>query len=110
MLKEHEASIVQKDKEMFHKQAQPILASSINLQQKPTNQRLDRISKGINELKDSLGFTQNEYDDKLNNKGKKLQKLEEEINIMTPELQTKKPLQAVEIDTKLVDFIPSIKI
>ena len=77
MLKEH-VSIVQKNQEMFHKQEQSI-------------QRLDNLSKDINE---SLEFSQNEYDDKFKNMGDKTQKLEQKINLMKEELhgiQTTKP-------------------
>ena len=48
ILKEHEASIVQKNQEMFHKQEQSILAL-ISGNNSLTNQRLDNISKDINE-------------------------------------------------------------
>ena len=53
MLKEHEASIVQKNQEMFHKQEQSILAL-ISGNNSLTNQRLDNLSKDINDLKESL--------------------------------------------------------
>ena len=48
MLKEHDASIFQKNQEMFHKQEQSILAL-ISGNNSLTNQRLDNISKDINE-------------------------------------------------------------
>ena len=72
MLKEHEASIVQKNQEMFHKQEQSILAL-ISGNNSLTNQRLDNLSKDINDLKESLEFSQNEYDDKFKNMGDKIQ-------------------------------------
>ena len=50
MLKEHEASIVQKNQEMFQKQEQYILAV-ISGNNSLTNQRLDNPSKDINDLK-----------------------------------------------------------
>ena len=59
-----------------------------------TNQRLDSLSKDINDLKESLKFFQNEYDDKFKNMGDKVEKLEEKINLMKEELhviQTTKP-------------------
>ena len=93
MLKEHEASIVQKNQEMFHKQEQSILAL-ISGNNSLTNQRLDNLSKDINDLKESLEFSQNEYDDKFKNMGNKIQKLEEKINLMEKELhviETTKP-------------------
>ena len=76
MLKEHESSIVQKNQEMFHKPEQsiPALISGNN---SLTNQRLYNLSKDINDLKESLEFSQNEYDDKFMNKDNKIQKLEE---------------------------------
>ena len=43
------------------------------------NQRLDSLSKDINDLKESLEFSQNEHDIKLKNMGDKVKKLEEEI-------------------------------
>ena len=49
MLKEHEVSIVQ-----------------------------DRLSKDINDLKESLEFFENEYDEKFKNMGDNVQKLEAE--------------------------------
>ena len=76
ILKEHEAQIVQKNQEMFRKQEQSIL-SLISGNNSLTNQRLDYLSKDINDLKESLEFSQNEYDDKFMNKGNKIQKLEE---------------------------------
>ena len=90
MLKEHEVSIVQKNQEMFHKQEQSILAL-ISGNNSLMNQRLDNLSKDINE---SLEFSQNEYDDKFKNMGDKTQKLEQKINLMKEELhgiQTTKP-------------------
>ena len=53
MLKEGEASIVQKNQEMFHKQEQSILAL-ISGNNSLTNQRLDNLSKDLNDLKESF--------------------------------------------------------
>ena len=72
-----------------------------------TNQRLDNLSKDINDLKDSLEFSQNEYDDKFKNMGDKIQKLEEKINLKKEELhviQTTEPSWAIEADAKLIDL------
>ena len=85
MLKEHEASIVQKNQEMFYKQEQFILAL-IYGNNSLTNQCLDNLNKDINDLKENLEFSQNEYDDKFKNMGDKIQKLEEKINLMKEEL------------------------
>ena len=71
MLKKHEASIVQKNPEMFQKQEQSILAL-ISGNNSLTSQRLDSLSNDINDLKESLEFSQNEYDDKFKNLGDKL--------------------------------------
>ena len=106
MLKEHEASIVQKNQEMFHKQEQSFLAL-ISRNNALTNQRLDSLSKDINYLKQSLEFSQNEYDDKFKNMDARVQKLEEEINLMKENLhviQTRKPSWTIETDAKLVDL------
>ena len=81
MLREHEASIIQKNQEMFHKQEQPILAL-ISRNNSSTNQRLYIFIKDIRDLKVSLEFSQNEYDDRFKNIGDKVQKLAEEINQM----------------------------
>ena len=81
MLREHEASIIQKNQEMFHKQEQPILAL-ISRNNSSRNQRLDSFIKDIRDLKVSLEFSQNEYDDRFKNIGDKVQKLAEEINQM----------------------------
>ena len=81
---------------MFHKQEQPILAL-ISGNNSLTNQCLDNLSNDINDLKESLGFPQNEYDDKFKNMGGKIQKLEK-INLMKEELhviQTAKPSWAL---------------
>ena len=86
MLKKHEVSIVQKNPEMFHKQEQSILAL-ISGNNSLTNQRLDNLSKDINDMKESLKFSQNEYDDKFKNVGDKIQNLEEKINLMEKELR-----------------------
>ena len=50
MLKEHETSIVQKNKKMFHKQEQSILAL-ISENNSLTNQHLSSLRKDINDLK-----------------------------------------------------------
>ena len=85
MLKEHEASIVQKNQGIFHKQKQSFLAL-ISGNNSLTNQRLDSLSKDINYLKQSLEFSQNEYDDKFKNMDARVQKLEKEINLMKENL------------------------
>ena len=85
MLKKHEASIVQKNPEMFQKQEQSILAL-ISGNNSLTSQRLDSLSKDINDLKESLEFSQNEYDDKFKNLGDKVKKLEEKINLINYKL------------------------
>ena len=106
MLKEHEASIVQKNQETLHKQEQSILAL-ISGNNSLMNQRLDNLSKDINDLKESLEFSQNEYDDKFKNMGDKIQKLEEKINLMKEEphvIQTTKPSWAIKTDAKLIDL------
>ena len=79
--KEDEETTFQKNQEIFHKQEQSIQAL-ISGNNSLTNQRLDSLSKDINDLKESLEFSQNEYDDKLKNIGDKVQKLEEVINQM----------------------------
>ena len=61
----------------------------------------------MNDLKESLGFSQNEYADKFNNMGNKVENLEKEINLLMEELhviQTTKPSWAIETDAKLVDL------
>ena len=68
ILREHEASIHQKNQEMFHKQKQSILALKSG-NNSLMSQPLHSLSKDINE---SLEFSQNEYDDKLKNKGEKV--------------------------------------
>ena len=106
MLKEHEASIVQKNQEMFHKQEQSILAL-ISRNNSLTNQRLDNLSKDINDPKESLEFSQNQYDDTFRNMGDKVKKLEEKINLMKEELhviQTTESSWAIETDAKLIDL------
>ena len=50
MLKEHETSIVQKNKKMFRKQEQSILAL-ISENNSLTNQHLSSLRKDINDLK-----------------------------------------------------------
>ena len=77
MLKEHNASIkLQKNQKMFDEQEQPILVL-ISGNSSLTNQRLGRLSKGINDLKKSLEFSKSEYDEKFENMGHKVEKLEE---------------------------------
>ena len=106
MLKEHEASIVQKNQEMFYKQEQLILAL-IYGNNSLTNQCLDNLNKDINDLKENLEFSQNEYDDKFKNIGDKIQKLKGKINLIKEELhviQTTKPSWTIETDAKLIDL------
>ena len=69
-----------------------------------TSQRLDSLSKDINDLKESLEFSQIEHDDKFKNVDDKVQKLQEKINQMKEKLQviqTAKPSWAI---VKLVDL------
>ena len=106
MLKEDEASIVQKNQEMFHNQELSILAL-ISRNNSLTNQRLHNFSKDMNDPKESLEFSQNEYDDIFKNMGDKVQKLEENINLMKEKLhviQTTEPSWAIETDAKLIDL------
>ena len=71
---------------MFHEQEQSIL-ELISANNSLTSQRLDSLSKDINDLSESKEFSQNEYDDKFKNIGDKMQKREAEINLMMEELQ-----------------------
>ena len=71
------------------------------------NQRLESLSKDINNLNKSLEFSQNEYNEKFNNMGDKVQKLEEEINLRKEELhviQTTQVSRAIKTDAKLVEL------
>ena len=71
------------------------------------NQRLESLSKDINNLNKSLEFSQNEYDEKFNNTGDKVKKLEEEINLRKEELhviQTTQVSWAIKTDAKLVEL------
>ena len=68
---------------------------------------LDSLSKDINDFKESLELSQNEHDDKFKNLGDKVQKLEQEINLMKKKLhvtQATKSSWAIETDAKLVDL------
>ena len=106
MLKEHEASIAQKNQEIFHKQRQSILAL-ISREASLRNQCLDSLSKNMNDLKKSLKFCQYGHDDKFKNMGNKIQKLEEEQNLMMEELQfiqKTKQSWAIETEAILVDL------
>ena len=71
-----QSSIIQKNQEMFEEQEQSILAL-ISGNSSLTNQRLGRLSKGINDLKESFEFSKFEYDEKFKNMGDKVGKLEE---------------------------------
>ena len=64
---------------MFHNQELSILAL-ISGNNSLTNQCLDNLSKDINDPKESLEFSHNEYDDKFKNMGDKIHKLEEKTN------------------------------
>ena len=104
--RQHKASILQKNQEMFYKQEQSILAL-ISGNNSLTNQHLNNFSKDVNNLKESLEFSQNEYDDKFKNTGDKIKKLEEKINLMKEELHVihrTKPSRAIATDAKLIDF------
>ena len=82
---------------MFYKQERSILALIFG-KNSLMKQRLISLSKDINDLKESLGFSQNECDDKFMNMDHKVQKLEE-INRMKQELlviiQATKPLWVI---------------
>ena len=95
MLKKHEASIVQKNQEMFHRQEQSILVL-ISGNNSLTNQRLDNLSKDVNDLKESLEFSQNKSDDKFRNMGDKIQKLEQKMKEELDVIQTTKPSWTIE--------------
>ena len=95
MLKKHEASIVQKNQEMLHRQEQSILVL-ISGNNSLTNQRLDNLSKDINDLKESLEFSQNKSDDKFRNMGDKIQKLEQKMKEELDVIQTTKPSWTIE--------------
>ena len=95
MLKKHEASIVQKNQEMLHRQEQSILVL-ISGNNSLTNQRLDNLSKDINDLKESLEFSQNKSDDKFRNMGDKIQKLEQKMKEELDAIQTTKPSWTIE--------------
>ena len=100
------SKIVQKNQEIFHKQGQFILVL-ISENNSLTNQCLGSLSKDINDLKESLEFSQNVYDDKFKNMGDKIKKLEEVINLMKEELhviQTAKPSWGIKTDAKLVNL------
>ena len=82
---------------MFYKQERSILALIFG-NNSLMKQRLISLSKDINDLKESLEFSQNECDDKFMNMDHKVQKLEE-INRMKQELlviiQATKPLWVI---------------
>ena len=82
---------------MFYKQERSILALIFG-NNSLMKQRLISLSKDINDLKESLEFSQNECDDKFMNMDHKVQKLEE-INRMKQELlviiQATKPLRVI---------------
>ena len=75
-------------KKVFHKQEQFILAL-ISGNYSLTNQRLYNFSKDINDLKESLEFSQNECDDQFKNIGDKIQKLEEKTKLKYEETTTR---------------------
>ena len=82
---------------MFYKQERSILALIFG-NNSLMKQRIISLSKDINDLKESLEFSQNECDDKFMNMDHKVQKLEE-INRMKQELlviiQATKPLWVI---------------
>ena len=82
---------------MFYKQERSILALIFG-NNSLMKQRLISLSKDINDLKESLEFSQNECDDKFMNMDHKVQKLEE-INRMKQEvlviIQATKPLWVI---------------
>ena len=77
MLQENEASIFQR-KPPNVSQAGTIYSGNNSL----TNQRLNSLNKDINDLNESMEFFQSAYNDKLKNLGGKVQKPEEEINLI----------------------------
>ena len=82
---------------MFYKQERSILALIFG-NNSLMKQRIISLSKDINDLKESLEFSQNECDDKFMNMDHKVQKLEE-INRMKQEvlviIQATKPLWVI---------------
>ena len=107
MLKEqHKTAVVQKYQEMFHKQEQSIL-DLITENNWSTNQRLDNLSKDVNDLKENREFSPNEYEDKFENLGNKVEKLEKRVNLMKQELraiQTIKSSWPIEAYIELFDL------
>ena len=107
MLKEqHKTAAVQKYQEMFHKQEQSIL-DLITENNWSTNQRLDNLSKDVNDLKENREFSPNEYEDKFENLGNKVEKLEKIVNLIKQELraiQTIKSSWPIEAYIELFDL------
>ena len=72
-----------------------------------TNQRFDNFSKEIADLKESLGFTQDETEEKFSKLNLKISTMERNLFSLKKDIkiiQTTKPSRAIEIENKLVDL------
>ena len=75
IFKEHQEAITKKQEEMFRSHENSIM-QLISGNTTLTNQRLDNLSKEIADLKESLEFTQEETEEKLNKLSDKITTME----------------------------------
>ena len=109
MLQEHET----KQEGMFTKHEKSVL-DLISGHQTLLKQRLDQlcdsltsVKTGVEELKESLSFTQNDIDQRFSKINEKVQSLEKELSSTKEDvrvIQTTEPTWALEIRRKLVDL------
>ena len=109
MLQEHET----KQDGMFTKHKKSVL-DLISGHQALVKQRLDQLCDSltsvkidVEELKESLSFTQNDIDQGISNINEKIQSLEKELSSTKEDVritQTTEPTWALEIRRKLVDL------
>ena len=106
MFKQHQEAVAKKQEEMFRSHENSIM-QLISGNTTLTNQRLDNLSKEIADLKESLEFTQEETEEKLNKLNEKITTMEKNLFSLKKDIeviQTTKPSWAIEIENKLVDL------
>ena len=106
MFQQHQEAISKKQEELFRSHENSIM-QLISGNTTLTNQRLDNLSEEIADLKESLGFTQEETKEKFSKLNEKITSMERNLFSLKKDIeviQTTKPSWAIEIENKLADL------
>ena len=106
MFKQHQEAITKTQEEMFRSHENSIM-QFISGNTTLTNQRLDNLSKETADLKERLGFTQEETEGKFDTLNEKISTMEKNLFSLKKGIdiiQTAKPSWTIDIENKLVDL------